>query len=65
MCIPDVYFELFTNEEIARHIHCLCAAKKLAQAMGDEEHLYVDQTTNDGFSKLYMCPATYTDSVAV
>lgn len=65
MRIPEVYYELFDNQEIANHIHCFCAAKKLAQAMGEEEHLYVDQTTNDGLSKLFMCPATYSDSVAV
>jgi hypothetical protein len=65
MRIPDVYYDLFTNAEIANHIHCFCAAKKLAQAMGDEERLYVDQTTNNGLSKVYMCPATYSDTVAV
>jgi hypothetical protein len=65
MRIPESYFDFFTNEEIANHIHCFCAAKKLAQAMGDDEHLYVDQTTNNGLSKLFMCPATYADSVNV
>lgn len=65
MKIPEVYYDLFTNAEIANHIHCFCAAKKLAQAMGDEEHLYVDQTTNNGLTKLFMCPATYHDSVEV
>lgn len=49
-----------------RHIHCFMAAKKLAQAMGkDEEFLYAKKQSDDGTETIYLCPATYQDSVKV
>lgn len=42
------------------------AAKKLAQAMGkDEEMLFAKKQSDDGTEVIYICPATYQDSVKV
>jgi len=63
MGIPPVYFEMFEAPVIANHIHCLMAAKKLAQAMARPEAIYVHTETDSEY--LFMCPATYNDSVTV
>lgn len=63
MGIPKPYFEMFDAEVIASHVHSFMAAKKLAQAMGKEESIYV--TTEGPNGTVYMCPATYLDSVNV
>lgn len=64
MGIPSTYFEMFDASIIAQHVHSFMAAKKLAQAMGKEEAIYV--TTDCGSNGIvFMCPATYLDSVTV
>lgn len=59
----------FTTKELTdnfRHIHCFIAAKKLAQTMGkDEELLFAKKQSDDGTETIFMCPATYHDSVKV
>jgi len=63
MGIPHPYFEMFESAVIANHIHCFMAAKKLAQAMGRAEQINVQTETEVG--SLFLCPATYRDSINV
>jgi len=63
MGIPTTYYEMFDGAVIAKHIHCLMAAKKLAQAIEKQEDIYVHTDFEDG--SLFICPATYAYSVRV
>jgi len=63
MGIPPVYYEMFNGHQIANHIHCLMAAKKVAQAMGTPEKIYVHTETED--HQFWLVPASYADSVVV
>lgn len=66
MEIPSIYYHSFDIKTIASHIHCFMAAKKLAQALGSDEHnLFARKKSNNGKEIVYMCPATYADSVKV
>jgi len=66
MEIPAIYYSSFDIKSIASHIHCFMAAKKLSQAMGNtEQAMFAKMESNKGMECVYMCPATYADSVKV
>lgn len=69
MNIPREYYDSFNNDQIAHHIHCFMAAKKLGQAMNHDEFVYVDNITHNAdripVKRFLLCPATFVDSVQV
>jgi len=64
MQISEEYYSL-PAEELASHIHCFMAAKKLAKAIGDEALLFSKKESSDKRECVYLCPFTYMDSVKV
>lgn len=57
------YFERFTPHEIAKHVHALIAAKKLAQSSGDPENIRL--TIESGDHALYICPSGHSSMVEI
>lgn len=63
MGVPEVYYEMFNGVQIANHLHSLIAAKKVAQAMGKPEEVFVHTENED--HQFWLVPATYAHSVQV
>jgi len=55
------YFELFTPSQIAKHIHSLIAAKKVADIGGLGENIKLGMTKED--AAFYLCTAPSQDEV--
>eukprot|EP01130_Rhizamoeba_saxonica_P012440 TRINITY_DN5247_c0_g1_i1.p1 TRINITY_DN5247_c0_g1~~TRINITY_DN5247_c0_g1_i1.p1 ORF type:complete len:1393 (-),score=361.44 TRINITY_DN5247_c0_g1_i1:42-4220(-) len=61
--MSEIYFERFSSEDIAKHIHSLIAAKKLAQARGTPDDIFISMEEEGG--AFYVCPGTYHKSLEI
>lgn len=63
--LQEYYFQRFSPQTIAKHLHSYIAAKKLAQTTGRPEDLWLTMEQKDGSESFYLCPSDYESTVTI
>eukprot|EP01102_Stenamoeba_stenopodia_P010931 TRINITY_DN3333_c0_g1_i1.p1 TRINITY_DN3333_c0_g1~~TRINITY_DN3333_c0_g1_i1.p1 ORF type:complete len:1413 (-),score=426.56 TRINITY_DN3333_c0_g1_i1:107-4300(-) len=63
--LQQYYFERFSPQTIAKHLHSYIAAKKLAQTTGRPEDIWLTMEQKDGSECFYLCPSDHTSFVTI
>lgn len=63
--LQQYYFERFSPQTIAKHLHSYIAAKKLAQTTGRPEDIWLTMEQKDGSECFYLCPSDHDSIVTI